>query len=86
MLDWQSESDRMPGGRAYLHHDTLDEARGLLEKALKRCIELKRTKGDPIGSPACWATLLAQQAHANLHGWEMDEAFIFGQNLEYVCS
>eukprot|EP00966_Prymnesium_polylepis_P236324 5465318-Prymnesium_polylepis.1 len=78
MLDWLSDSDRMLGGHAYLtrgdHRDTHAVALCLLETALRACIKAKKTKRDPIGSPACWAVLLAQQAHANLHGWEMDEA------------
>jgi hypothetical protein len=78
MLDWLGDPDRMPDGRVYLtrdgHQCTLTAAVNLLETALARCIEAERTKGDPIGSPACWAVMLARQAHANLHGWEMDEA------------
>mmetsp|Transcript_30771 Transcript_30771/g.90176 ORF Transcript_30771/g.90176 Transcript_30771/m.90176 type:complete len:396 (+) Transcript_30771:147-1334(+) len=78
MLDWLSDSHHMPGGHAYLtrdaHHDTHAAATTLLETALAACIKAKKTKRDAIGSPACWAVLLAQQAHANQHDWEMDEA------------
>ena len=56
------------------HQDTLEEAIRLLRVALKACIDNRQTVGAAIGSPALWAILLAQQAHANVHGWLMDEA------------
>ena len=71
MFDWLRK-------RRYLmadsHQDTHEEAIRLLSVALKACIDNGQTVGDAIGSPALWAILLAQQAHANVHGWLMDEA------------
>ena len=90
MLDWLGDSDRMPDTSAYLtrdaHQDTHAAAMDLLETALTRCIELKKTKRDPIGSPACWAVLLAQQTHANLHQrWEMDTAAGECKQPRFAC-
>ena len=44
------------------------------------------TERAPIGSPACWAILLAQQAHAAVYGWEMDEAGACKQPVSLRCS
>ena len=78
LLDWLSDKNRMPEGLAYLpkggHKDTHAKAYELLTKALASCLRSGTTEKHPIGSPATWAVLLAQQAHALRHGWEMDAA------------
>jgi hypothetical protein len=81
-LDWMRDKDRMPGGRAYLNDATYSRAVTLLEQAATLLLVQaaasytgrKKTTRDPIGSPACWAILLAQQAHTEEHGWEMSDA------------
>ena len=75
ILDWMSNPDRMPGGRAYLNEATYARALDLLTKAAASLLRpiSKKTTDDPIGSPACWAILLAQQAHFLEHGWEMSD-------------
>ena len=73
ILDWLCEPDRMPGGHAYLNEATYSRALDLLAKAAASLLRTgsKKTTRDHIGSPACWAILLAQQAHYLEHGWEM---------------
>ena len=53
--------------------DTHAKAVDLLEHALKYCKVGSKTKADAIGSPVLWAILLAQQAHALQHGWEVTD-------------
>ena len=75
LFDWMCDPTRMPDGRAYLYEATYSRAVTLLEQAagsLLRPIS-KKTTDDPIGSPACWTILLAQQAHYMEHGWEMSD-------------
>ena len=78
MLDLLSDKNRMPEGLAYLrkvgHKDTHPKAYDLLEKVLASCLGSDTTEKHHIGSPATMAVLLAQQAHALQHGWEMDAA------------
>ena len=78
MLDWLSDKNRMPEGLPYLpkggHTDTHAKAYELLTKALESCLRAGTTEKHPIGWPVVWAILLAQQAHAALHRWEMDAA------------
>ena len=67
------DPDRMPDGHAYLNEATYSRALALLEQAAGSLLRpgSKKTTRDHIGSPACWAILLAQQAHYLEHGWEM---------------
>jgi hypothetical protein len=78
MFVWLCDHVGGPKGVPYLmanaHQGTHKEAIRLLVVALKACTDTGKMRDDAIGSPALWAILLAQQAHANEHGWEMDEA------------
>jgi hypothetical protein len=71
-LDWMADG-LLPGGVTFLSQahgeNTRLKARELLEKAVNS--SMGETKDKPIGSPALWAILLAQQAHALQHGWEV---------------
>ena len=73
MFDWMFDPDRMPGGHAYLNDATYSRAVTLLVQAAASLLRTKKTTRDHIGSPACWAILLAQQAHYLVHGWEMSD-------------
>ena len=75
LLDWMA-GDSLRGGVKFLSRahgeDTRAKAQELLEKAVRD--SLGETKNpSTIGSPALWAILLAQQAHALQHGWEVTE-------------
>ena len=89
LLSWLRDRGAMPNGIAYLLEDTYAKACELLVEAGAACIigrELADRTIDPTGSPACWAILLAQQAHATVHGWEMDEAGACKQPVSLRCS
>ena len=72
LLDWMA-GDSLRGSVKFLSRahgeDTRAKAQELLEKAVSS--SMGETKDKPIGSPALWAILLAQQAHALQHGWEV---------------
>ena len=69
LLDWMADGS-LPGEVRFLSRahgeDTRAKAQELLEKAVNS--SMGETKDKPIGSPALWAILLAQQAHALQHG------------------
>ena len=69
-FDWMTDGS-LPGGVRFLSRahgeDTRAKAQELLKKAVRD--SLGETKNpSTIGSPALWAILLAQQAHALQHG------------------
>ena len=70
LLDWMADGS-LPGGVRFLSRahgeDTHAKAMELLKKAVGSCKD--ETKDKPIGSPALWVILLAQQAHALQYGW-----------------
>ena len=74
LLDWMADG-LLPVGVKFLSRahgeDTRAKAEELLKHALKYCKADSKTKADAIGSPALWAILLEQQAHALQHGWEV---------------
>ena len=70
LLDWMADGS-LPGGVRFLSRahgeDTHAKAMELLKKAVGSCKD--ETKDKPSGSPAPWAILLAQQAHALQYDW-----------------
>ena len=73
-FDWMTDGS-LPGGVRFLSRahgeDTRATAQELLEKAVGSC--RYEMDDNAIGSPVLWAILLAQQAHALQHGWEVTE-------------
>ena len=71
-LTWMADGS-LRGGVRFLSRahgeDTRAKAQELLEKAVNS--SMGETKDKPIGSPVLWSILLAQQARALQHGWEV---------------
>jgi hypothetical protein len=71
-FDWMADGS-LPGGVKFLSkahgEDTRTKAQELLEKAVCSCAG--KMDNEKAGSPVLWAILLAQQAHALQHRWEV---------------
>ena len=61
------------GGVKFLFRAHGEDTRAKAQELLGKAVSSSRgeTKDEPIGSPTLWSILLAQQAHALQHGWEV---------------